>query len=99
MDNFAYERISLELFAFKGECSGVLTDLGANNSSLIAGHWEMIPLYPVKMGYKLASACFLLLADLNLQGLENGNKGNPAETPKPEAVTPKRADSTTLDYK
>jgi len=57
----------------------------------------MIPLYPVKIGYKLVSPCFLLLADLNLQGLEGGNKGVPAEIPKPEPVTPKSTDSTTLD--
>ena len=33
--------------------------------------------------------CFLLSADLNLQGLGEGKKGVPAEIPKPEAVTPK----------
>ena len=49
----------------------------------------MIPLYPVKARYKLASPCFLLSADLNLQGLEDGNKGVPAEIQKPKTITPK----------
>jgi len=49
----------------------------------------MLTLYPVKTGHKLASPCFLLSDDLNLQGLEDGNKTVPAEIPKPEVVTPK----------
>ena len=49
----------------------------------------MIQLCPVKTRYKLASSCFLLSADLNLQGLEDRNKGVPAEIPKSEAVTSK----------
>jgi len=53
----------------------------------------MILLYPVTTGYNLASSCFLLSADLSLQGLEDGNKGVPAEIQKPEAGTPKGADS------
>lgn len=57
----------------------------------------MIPLHPVKMGYKLVSPCVLLTGDLNLQSLEDGTKELLAEIQKPEAVTLKRADSTTLD--
>jgi len=49
----------------------------------------MVPLYPVQAIYKLASLCFLLSADLNLQCWEDRNKGVPAEIPKPEVVTPK----------
>lgn len=34
----------------------------------------MIPPYPVKARQKLVSPCFLLSADSNLQGLEEGTK-------------------------
>ena len=54
----------------------------------------MIPLYSVKARYKLAPPCFLLSAD---KAQKMGTKGVPAEIQKPEAVTPKRANSTTLD--
>ena len=54
----------------------------------------MIPLYPVKTRYKSVPLYSLLSAG---KAREMGTKGVPAEIQKPEAVTPKRADSTTLD--
>ena len=54
----------------------------------------MIPLYPVKTRYKLAFPSSLLSAG---KARDTGTKGVPAEIQKPEAVTPKRADSATLD--
>ena len=54
----------------------------------------MISLYPVKARYKLVPPCSLLSAD---EAQKMGTKGVPAEIQKPEAVTPKGADSTTLD--
>lgn len=57
----------------------------------------MVPLYPVKARHNFTTPCFLLSDDLNLQGLEDRNKGVPAKIPKPEAVTPKGVDWTPLD--
>lgn len=54
------------------------------------GDWGMILLYAVKTGYRWAPPCSLLSVDLNLCGLEDGNKGVPAEGQKPEAVSPLR---------
>ena len=58
------------------------------------GDWGMIPLYPVKTRYKSMSPYSLLSAG---KAREMGTKGVPVEIQKPEAVTPKGADSTTLD--
>ena len=66
----------------------------AEDLSYAMGDWGMITLYPVKITYKLASPYSLLSAG---KAREMGTKGVPAEIQKPEAVTPKRADSTTLD--
>ena len=54
----------------------------------------MIPLYSVKARYKLAPPCSLLSAG---KAWRMGTKGVTAEIQKPEAVTPREADSTTLD--
>ena len=54
----------------------------------------MILLHSVKARYKLVPPCSLLSAG-NVQKM--GTKGVPTEIQKPEAVTPKGADSTTLD--
>ena len=53
----------------------------------------MILLYAVKTSYKLMSPYSLLPAGDEVMR----TKGVPAEIQKPEAVTPKRAVSTTLD--
>ena len=58
------------------------------------GRLGMIPLYPVKTRCKLVSPYSLLSAG---KAREMGTKGAPAEIQKPEAVTPKGADLTTLD--
>jgi len=50
----------------------------------------MIPLYPVKTRYKLATPYSLLSTG---KTREMGTKGVPAEIQKPEVVTPKRADN------
>ena len=54
----------------------------------------MIPLCAVKTRYKLASPYSLLSAG---KAREMGTKGVPVEIQKPEAVTPKRVDSTALN--
>ena len=54
----------------------------------------MIPLYTVKAVYKWAPPCSLLSAG---KAWKMGTKGIPTEIQKPEAVTPKEADSTTLN--
>ena len=54
----------------------------------------MIPFYPVKARYKWAPPCSLLSAG---KARKMGTKGVPAEIQKPEALTPKTTDSTTLD--
>ena len=61
---------------------------------LDTGDLEMIPLYPVKTRYKLVPLYSLLSAG---KAREMGTKGVPAEIQKPEAVTAKAADLTTLD--
>lgn len=90
VDNFAFESISLGLFAFEWKVPGAvywLKSWAVRKQKQL--DWGMIPLYPAKARDKLASSCFLLSADLNFQGLEDRNKGVPAQIPKPEAVTPK----------
>ena len=57
---------------------------------------EDASLYPVKARYKLVPPYSLLSAG---KAREMGTKGVPAEIQKPEAVTPKRADSPLWTYK
>ena len=54
----------------------------------------MILLYPEKARHKLVPPCSLLSAG---KAWKMGTKGVPAEILKPEDVTPKGADLTTLD--
>jgi len=58
------------------------------------GDGRMVPLYLVKNRMQVGTSLLPLIC---WQGLEGGNKGVSAEIPKPEAATPKGADSTTLD--
>jgi len=54
----------------------------------------MIPSYPVKNRIQVGISLLPLIC---WQGPEDENKGVSAEIPKPEAATPNRPDSTTLD--
>jgi len=54
----------------------------------------MIALYSVKARYKLAPPCSFLSPG---KAQKMGTEEVPAEFQKPEAVTPKAADSATLD--
>jgi len=58
------------------------------------GDRGMTPLYSVRARYKLAPPRYLLSAG---KAQKMGTKGVPAEIQKPEAVTAKAADLTTLD--
>lgn len=58
-----------------------------------------IPLYSVKARYKMASPCYLLHADLNLQGLENWEPRSSCWDPEVRSCHSKRAGSSASDYK
>ena len=97
LNNFTLEIISLEWFAFGLRVKGVLRTVywwkicPVTKLLLFAmGDWGMIPLYPVKTRYKLATPYSLLSTG---KTREMGTKGVPAEIQKPEVVTPKRADN------
>ena len=85
VDNFTFESISLELFDFGRECSGLVEDLACDQITP-ACYGGMIPLYPVKARYKLVPPYSLLSAG---KARKMGTKGVPAKIQKPEAVTPK----------
>ena len=97
VDSFTFETISLELFVFGRECSECLLveDLACD---------QITPAWYGRLGDDTTVSCegkiqvgTSLLPLVCWQGPEDRNKGVPAEIQKPEAVTSKRADSTTLD--
>ena len=61
-----------------------------------AGYGKIGELYHCIL-WKTGCSWASLLPLICWQGLEDGNKGVSAEIPEPEAATPRRADSTTLD--
>ena len=61
---------------------------------LAKGDWGMIPLYYVRARCTLVPPCSLLSA---AKAKKMETKGVPAKIQKQEAVTPKGADSTSLD--